>query len=167
MRWLAYLGVLIAIALIWSTAFADERINKKLEAELLAYIEANTGYDVTGIVPHYVFWPRERINRHFYGARFGGQDNIIAFHIEGTIVLPEDGDIRIETNPEILLHELFHHVVFVRGIQFECIQAEELAAYTLHTKYVDERRGGNGIKPSPFFLLMMSCEPYYHGRPAR
>lgn len=166
MRYVPYIVVFICIVLMWSMAFANERtVNKDVEAEMLAYIAENTGYDVSGIVPHYAYWPREKINRTYYGDRFGGQTNIIALHIEGTIVLPSDGDVDWEANPEILLHELFHHVVFIRGIEFECIQEEERHAYELHMKYVDERRGGNGIKPSPFFMLFLQCDPPYYGRP--
>lgn len=123
------------------------------ERQLLDYIEEHTGYDTTYTKGRYEFWSPERINRTFYGHRYTNQTSVLALHMQGTIILPSW--FNLENDSEILLHELFHLVVFDNGVEFPCIEEEEQAAYNLQIKYVDEV--GRGRKPGKLFVMLLQC----------
>lgn len=149
-RYVPALVLAIVLILLASTSFA----RTPLEDRLLKYIETHTGYDTSRIEPRYEYWPIAKLNQVYYQANYSGQENVLALAIEGTIMLPLG--FNPELQPEVLLHELFHLVVFENGIDFPCIGAEEQAAYKIQGKFVEEM--GVGMKPDPFFVILMSCD---------
>lgn len=146
----ALVVLIVGLILMASSAFA----RTPLEDKLLAFIERETGYDTSRIVPRYEYWPVAKLNQVYYQANYSGQENVLALAIEGTIMLPIG--FEVELQPEVLLHELFHLVVWENGIEFPCIGAEEQAAYRLQDKFVEET--GQGMKSDPFFVLLMGCD---------
>lgn len=153
---MAFLAVLLVLGAVGYVK-ADNPLREK-ERELLAYISENTGYRTDHIQGRYEFWTTKAINVRFYGERYKEQEDVIAVLVGNTIVLPETFDL--ERQPEILLHELFHLVVFENDIQFPCLALEEQAAYTLSNKYVIEERNGFGILASPLYIMMLRCNPH-------
>ena len=100
----------------------------EIEAELIQYIGENSVIKPTRDMPRYAFFTKERINRIFYKEHYKGQEDILAFHMDGLIVLPVD--FILSENKEILLHELFHFYVRATGQKhlYRCPNEEEFAA---------------------------------------
>jgi hypothetical protein len=124
-----------------SSASAADRVPSALVADLLAWIGANSGYDVTPIEPQAVeivfCEPGERI-------AYEGGNVVVPAEVRGlydpartTITLVRPWSVDEPMDVSTLLHELVHRLQWSQRA-WPCVGAPELEAYRLQDRWLRE-----------------------------
>lgn len=150
------LSILFGSVLIGSAA-ADTM--EQWQVRLEKYIAANSFIKPGKEKPQILFLRQEYMQKIYDANPVQTGVTVLGLTHNNMIVLPIGFDPNVQ--PEILLHEMYHFYVGIteqRG-RFACAAAEEALAYELQNKFVDEERGGQGIKGGDFYRTVGCLHP--------
>ncbi|MEP2987269.1 MAG: hypothetical protein ABJP08_28860 [Roseibium sp.] len=136
------LALVLTLGAMFYTTFAQAK--EPTEERLKFFIEY--AGDFLGVYtnkvepPRIVYISSENIQLEYYGAenmaKLEGKTNISyptvnAIYQEGTLILNKDVDYTLPENEGTLVHEMVHHVIFVKDLVggYPCLRATEDVAY--------------------------------------
>ena len=116
----------------------DEAPGQDVMISMVTWISNSLELPAIYNLPHIERAPRIKLAAVLHNGQFVSRDTILSNYdrAKQTIYLPENWSGNTPASTSILIHEMAHHLQFVAGTHYDCLQWEEKLAYVAQEQWL-------------------------------